>query len=294
MALNKQTAVHLAKVCLWAYDFDESREAELLTFKNKKLVRDLQIGDDGKIEKSFAGVVEYDDVVIVAFQGTITEFGVDGVFRLDSLVDWIDNFKVKQWPRSKTGLPGKVHEGFFSQLDLIYDDVCNALKTMSGKPIIVTGHSQGGAIASLATKRLKSDGFEVSETYTFAAPRCGDAVFAKSINTPFHRIEYGHDVVPHVPPILQTKILGTLSSFLKEFSLPHAVSALTKLASKVGKLKYAGVGKLTYRSEDGPLQTDISATKERALFKRRKRELIVAGKRLVRHHGLEHYIKMFE
>ena len=289
-------AVRLAKVCLWAYDFDESREAELLSFKNRAHITDICVKDTQSTPTSFAAIVECEDVIIVAFQGTITEFGLDGVFRLDSLVDWIQNFKVKQVAKAKSGMPGKVHFGFLKQLELIYDQVVANLKILgSKKPIIVTGHSQGGAIANLATKRLLDDDFKIQTTYTFAAPRAGDATFAKSISSRVHRVEFGHDIVPHVPPMLsQDSLLGkTLLFFAKQFDLPKPLYAIAKLTKKLKTNSYQSVGRLTYRSEDDRLQTDLTIAQEKVLFKTRKRSLTLAGKRLMRHHGLENYINMF-
>ena len=297
MKFDKKTAVRLAKASLWAYDFDESREVELLKFKSKLHIRDMKISDKRTVPTSFVGIVECPDVIIVAFQGTITEFGRDGVFRFDTLIDWMQNFEIKLLDKSKTSLPGKVHHGFFQQLELVYDQVTSALKTIAGrKPILVTGHSQGGAVAVLATKLLHQDGFPVKATYTFAAPRCGDAVFAKSVKTPVHRIEFGHDVVPHLPPLLSQKsILGTaIVALNKLFDLPDAIVALGQLASKTKKShSYRSIGKLTYRDEETNLQTELTTSQEKSLFTERKRRLIKAGKSLVRHHGLENYIGMF-
>ena len=295
MTLDKKMAVRLARVCQWAYDFDEAREAELLEFRGKAPIRETQIKDRQRVPTSFAGIVEFPDVIIVAFQGTITEFGHDGVFRLDSLVDWIQNFRIRQLKTNGTDLPGLVHEGFFSQLDLVYDQVKSDLSVARNKPIVVTGHSQGGAIAVLATKRLKNDGFPVRESYTFAAPRAGDAVFARSIKTPFHRIEFGNDIVPHVPPLLvQSSILGSgLSALSKIFDLPPVLQALNKLTRQLKKNSYQSVGRLIYRAEGGALLLNLTVAAEKRVFNVRRKKLAFAGKDLVRHHGLGHYVRMF-
>jgi len=294
MPLNKKMAIRLAKICLWVYDFDDTREAELLSFGEESPILETQVTDGARNPTSSVGIVEYQNLVIVAFQGTITEFGRDGVFRFDSLMDWIQNFRIKLLATNSTGLPGLVHEGFYEQLDLVYDQVKLALPA-ENKPIIVTGHSQGGAIATLATKRLKNDGFPVRESYTFAAPRAADAVFARSIRTPFHRVEFGHDIVPHVPPLLTHRgVLGTeLSALGRFFDLPEILVALHDLTKRLKKNSYQGVGRLTYRGDRGKLMRDLTAAQEKSLFHPRKRQLLLAGKRLVRHHGLDHYIGMF-
>jgi len=295
MPIDKKLAVRLAKACLWAYDFAPSRKAELLKVRGKLPKRVVKVEDEQRVHTSFAGVMEYSDIVVVAFQGTITEFGLDGEFRLDSLIDWIQNFRVKQLKTTETELPGLVHEGFFRQLQLISEQVADALPKQGNKPIVVTGHSQGGAVATLATKLLKDQGFPVRESYTFAAPRVGDAAFSRSVKTPVHRVEFGDDIVPHVPPTLaHGSVLGRgLSSIGRLFELPKVLQAVQDLVKRLKKQSYVGVGKLTYRDEGGKLLTDLTASQEKALFAKRKARLLIAAKDLVEHHHLPHYIGMF-
>ncbi len=293
MPIDKKLAVRLAKACLWVYDFAPAKKAKLLRVRGKRLMRVVKIEDDQN-HTSFAGVMEYSDIVVVAFQGTITEFGLNGEFRLDTLIDWIQNFRVQQLKTTRTRLPGLVHKGFFGQLDLIADQVCDALPKQGNKPIVLTGHSQGGAVATLATKLLKDRGFPVRESYTFAAPRSGDAVFRKSVTTPVHRVEFGDDIVPHVPPMLAdgNLLVNSLSLVPRRF-VPKVLRALQDLLKRLKKQSYVGVGKLTYRDEDGKLLTDRTLAQEKTLAKRRTTRLLFAGKDLVNHHHLEHYIGMF-
>ena len=292
MPIDRKLAVRLAKACQWVYDFAPSKKADLLKLRGK-LPRVVKI-EDNHNRTSFAGVMEYSDIVVVAFQGTITEFGLDGEFRLDSLIDWMQNFRVKQLKTTETNLPGLVHEGFFRQLELIAEKVGDALPKRGDKPIVVTGHSQGGAVATLATKLLKDQGFPVRESYTFAAPRAGDAAFSRSVKTPVHRVEFGDDIVPHVPPMLAhgSVIVNGLSSIPRRF-VPKVLLVFQDFVKRLKKQSYVGVGKLTYRDEGGKLLTDRTASQEKTLFTKRKARLLFAGKNLVEHHHLPHYIGMF-
>ena len=45
------------------------------------------------------------------------------------------------------------------------------------KPLCITGHSLGGAIASLAALFLSREGLRVVAVYTFGSPRVGNAAF---------------------------------------------------------------------------------------------------------------------
>ncbi len=294
MPIDKKMAVRLAKVCQWVYAFRPSRKAELLKFRGKLPQRTRKIKDSKRVPTSFAGVIEYSDIVVVAFQGTITNVALDGEFQWDTLVDWMHNFRIRQLLTTRTNLPGLVHEGFFEQLDLIAEKVMKALPKDGDKPIVVTGHSQGGAVATLATKLLADQGFPLRESYTFAAPRAGDTTFAKSVKTPVHRIEYGDDIVPHVPPTLEhgSVMSDVLSSIPRRF-LPKLLRSFQDLVNRVEDQSYVGVGKLTYRDEDGKLLADRTASQEKTLFEKRKARLLFAGKDLVEHHHLPHYINMF-
>lgn len=88
-----------------------------------------------------------------------------------------------------------VHAGFKRALDLVWSDIEATLEQLDGA-IFYTGHSMGGALATLATARRHPDA-----TYTFGSPRVGNAVFAQSLaGLPVHRIVDDDDIVTTVPP----------------------------------------------------------------------------------------------
>ena len=294
--IKKKTAIELANICLWAYDFDETTEAARTLFGGKTPLQTIEVHDNEPTPTSFAAILEYERTVVIAFQGTITEFGVDGQFAFSSLKDWIQNFKVKQVETNKSGLPGKVHFGFLKQLNLIYEKVKLNIPGGKSKNIVLAGHSQGGAMAILATKRLQLEGYKVKETYTFGAPRSADRRFATTITTPVFRVEFGHDIVPHVPPALkhQTLLSDGLSLLGGLIDLPGPLEAFLKLTKKMRENSYQSIGALTYGSETGDLLTDLDAKQEAAQFKKRKRKLFAAGKSLGAHHRLANYISMFQ
>ena len=70
----------------------------------------------------------------------------------------------------------------------------------------VTGHSLGGAMASLAATTISKLGYmspDKIKLITFGEPRVGDADYASAVDTliPYvYRIIHAHDIVPHVPP----------------------------------------------------------------------------------------------
>jgi len=282
--LVKKTAKELASICLWAYDFDESKKETQTLFGGKSPVQVTVVHDVETPPTSYAAILEYNDVVVVAFQGTITEFKRDGEFSLPTLKDWIMNFMVKQVESVESTLPGKVHSGFLKQLDLIYQKVENSLPEGTDKPIVLTGHSQGGAVAVLAAKRLEQKGFPVREIYTFGAPRPGNQEFVANVSTPVFRIEFGNDLVPHVPPATNNSNL--LMSVL-------SLAGLDNMTEKLQGSSYQSIGDLTYADEDEYL-TEMDEKKKGLLLTKRKVKLALAGSKLASDHGLENYIGMFD
>jgi len=294
--IKKSSANELAKICLWAYDFDETTHAARTLFNGKPPISTVEVFDNERTPTSFAAVLEYEKVVVIAFQGTITKVEVNGQISFSTMKDWVQNFKVKQVDTSKSGLPGKVHFGFQKQLNLIYEKVKLSIPSGTKKSLVLTGHSQGGAVAVLATKKLELDGYKVKDTYTFAAPRTGDRKFASSITTPVFRVEFGHDLVPHVPPALNKRSLLSvgLDSLSKLIDLPEPLEAFLKLTKRLRDNSYQSVGVLTYGKDTGEVVTDLAPNEEAAIFKKRKRKLFAAGKSLGAHHHLANYISMFQ
>ena len=116
--------------------------------------------------------------------------------------DLANNLRLKLGPgRTHEGGPGagRVHAGFVNALDEVWAGISGALldHKSAGRQLWLTGHSLGGALATLATARLG----RIAGLYTYASPRVGDAEFAASlayINTA--RFVHANDLVPRMPP----------------------------------------------------------------------------------------------
>ncbi len=124
---------------------------------------------------------------------------------------------------------GKVHAGFYANLQAIWDEVVTRLtraietdsesngdgadtdKEKERRPmeaLYITGHSLGGAMATLAAAKIHEDA-EIQPNllqgvYTFGQPAVGDRSFGhqceRRFGDVFHRHVYRKDVVPHLPP----------------------------------------------------------------------------------------------
>lgn len=102
---------------------------------------------------------------------------------------------------------GFVHNGFQEELNKVWGTVVNVLdKHKTDRKVYITGHSLGGAMATLAASRCKPDAL-----YTYGSPRAGTRKFVKSFNTPHYRHVNNNDIVPKVPfAFLGYKHHGTL------------------------------------------------------------------------------------
>lgn len=102
-----------------------------------------------------------------------------------------------------------VHRGFADE----YDSLCAPLERLGeGSPnLVLTGHSLGGALATLALADLPG-----SRLVTWGAPRVGDRLFAESLQaSSIERYVHCCDVVARVPlaSLSQESLVGFLRRF---------------------------------------------------------------------------------
>jgi hypothetical protein len=172
--------------------------------------------------------------IIIAFRGTTPFSDSD---REKVLVDWVNDAicQLTQAPN----VPGSVHAAFSHECNELWSWVTGAvLGYLSPKPLWVTGHSKGGALANIAAAKFAAAG-RVPNVCTFEAARCGDQKFADGfaeLVPHAERYEFHNDVVPFLPP------KDDLATALKE--LPLLVAALNTLIASyvpVGMLKYVNL-----------------------------------------------------
>lgn len=114
----------------------------------------------------------------------------------------------------------------------IRSDFLAHLKAMAQKypdyEYYISGHSLGGALASLAAMDLSCAGIlhkDHIHLYTYGSPRLGDANMAKAVLDNVHdawRITHNKDIVPHVP-VCTPNSAGVCTPFtydIAEYNLP--------------------------------------------------------------------------
>src|SRR5262249_794395 len=106
------------------------------------------------------------------------------------------------------------------------------------RPLWVTGHSLGGAVALLAAWRLQRNFLAVHEIVTFGAPMIGDEAAAREFEQAFQgktgRYIDLEDVVPHLPSV--SLVANAYTHCLNEVSL---CAAQVAAASGLDALKQA-------------------------------------------------------
>ncbi|MEO1403203.1 MAG: lipase family protein, partial [Cyanobacteria bacterium J06635_1] len=187
----------------------------------KQKLRDRNVRDyitsnfryfDDKEHDTQAFMFQTKKCIVLAFRGS------------QEMRDWQTNFNCRPRPFSirpgggKTIISsaykdGKVHKGFFLGWASIERKVLKQLddwekvrikKGQTLLPLLVTGHSLGGALATMAAASLQENGIRIAGVYTFGQPRVGDTKFTSQFNQKladkFFRFVNNNDVVPHLPP----------------------------------------------------------------------------------------------
>jgi hypothetical protein len=141
-------------------------------------------------ESTQAFLAASDNFSILAFRGT----------ECDQLADVLTDadLRLTLFPRG-----GKVHQGFFEALNLLWDEINWSIEEL-GLPTWYTGHSLGAALATLAAACR-----EPAALYTFGSPRVGDAEFVQLLNNArVYRAVDCTDMAAYLPPRIKYRHVG--------------------------------------------------------------------------------------
>ncbi len=100
--------------------------------------------------------------------------------------------------RDKSG--AKTSTGFSQAYALVAKEIGDAIATLDrGLPLYITGHSLGGALAAIASTRIRPSD-RIAACYTYGCPRVGNAEFVNQLwKVPVYRQVHSSDIVPRVP-----------------------------------------------------------------------------------------------
>jgi pimeloyl-ACP methyl ester carboxylesterase len=110
-----------------------------------------------------------------------------------------------------------VHSGFINAYEELQEQLYKYLAELNCSHVAVTGHSLGGAIATVAALDIRVSGFQVNPVFTFGSPRVGNPEFveayvkasrAQSVEPPQWRVVHFHDPVARLPPPSAAEVIG--------------------------------------------------------------------------------------
>ena len=141
---------------------------------------------------------------------------------------------------------GEMHSGFYDAFENVRSMVEGAINDPShaDKPLYVTGHSLGGAVATVAAKKLAHPG-GIAACYSFGAPRVGDDDWITEIRAPIYRLVNSADCVTMLPPSNEfvafvAWLLRLLSKAHIPFVSPMAGALASRLRSAFGGYLHGG------------------------------------------------------
>lgn len=191
--LHSGTAYWMARLAQMSY----TRQANDAKPDEAAILKDLQQEDSKFIEvngfsknSSQALLVTHQDYYCFAFRGT------------DQRVDWLDNLNA--FPVNV--LFGEFHRGFWNAVGDIWDDLFKAYeekRKTHKKPLFLTGHSLGGAMATIASAKLIQMDWPFISTYTFGQPRAVSLDTSRKFDvfagSRFFRFQNNNDIVTRAP-----------------------------------------------------------------------------------------------
>lgn len=126
-------------------------------------------------------------IALVSFRGT------------ESRGDWLRNVNVPGRSRNY----GVAHRGFLGAFQAVESRLRSALSGISGRKLILTGHSLGGALGTVMAAEWQ-DFMPASWVVTFGQPAVGSGAFRmfflQHYSGKFFRFVNDDDIVPRVPP----------------------------------------------------------------------------------------------
>ena len=167
-----------------AYD----HEAEEQKLKGELNLIQMELVEKFDEDGTQAIIVSFNEFLVLAFRGT------EATSKKDIKSDVNAITKV-----CESG--GKIHSGFDEAYSNVAIDIQKTLEQdkYSNKPVFITGHSLGGALATVAAKKLNHKG-GISACYTFGSPRVGNEDWIENIKAPVYRVVNAADGVTMMPP----------------------------------------------------------------------------------------------
>ncbi len=247
-------ALQLAQVSGAAYEKNEDLDPQRCPCK--ATLSDIRILTAGQHEIDAVLLAVAGDRQIIAFRGTLPPMDIKNLRNPRSVIrDWLNNTNADLAARD--GFQGKVHPGFTKSFNgLLQNGLQTAVDEAVTKKLKLqfTGHSKGGALATLAAYHFRKQGLPVDVVMTFGSAQVGDDQFRAEyelLGLRHERFEHAHDIVPSEP----------------EIGVPGVALIPPRPDYRhVGKLRYLNTqGELDSRNDDSALKSERRAERDRRL-----------------------------
>jgi triacylglycerol lipase len=186
-------------------------------------------------------VAQNEESIMVAFRGS------EAPTTLDGFKDWLltnaNNYLILPAGQSGTefvaaGVGARFHRGFLDALETVWAPLSAAVNeaiASKERPVWVTGHSLGGALALLAAWRFNRNFVALREVVTFGSPMIGNAAaseaFARELPVKIFRYIDIEDLVPHLPSVsLVANAYSHCSNEVSMGAVQAAAAALSEFA----------------------------------------------------------------
>lgn len=196
-----------AEALAWASDFSYYPEAEAKAKFRAELGLEARLFSVGNTQ---AYVAANDDHIVVAFRGTEAPTSLEGV-KDWLLTDAVDLLIVPEGrlgtDLAAAGVGARFHQGFVNAIAAIWDPVYKAVDQemkAAERPLWVTGHSLGGALALLAAWLFLRRMVPVHQIYTFGGPMIGNDLALTAFDREFAGKIFRYVNVPDPVPKLPT------------------------------------------------------------------------------------------
>ena len=192
--LDKGNAYWMARLSKEVYLKTSTRSQKP---NEKKILKNLRKDDKKFISvtganknSAQAALVEHKEYLCMVFRGT------------DELKDWLDNINAF----STKELFGEFHRGFWNSVEDVWEPIYEKyqdFKKEKKRPLFITGHSLGGAMATIAAAKLVHEDKPFAGVYTFGQPRTmtrdTSLIFNSECGSRFFRFHNNNDFVTRVP-----------------------------------------------------------------------------------------------
>ena len=230
-AFNRSNALYLAHASDIAY-----HRSPIAAAKERLGLETVSFLNRVTRTRGFLGVC--DTHAVLAFRGS------DPV----TLQTWLTDVVVRLVERQE--YDGRVHRGFSSALKQTWQKIEPIIEKAQGKPLFLTGHSMGGALAVLTACRLAKLGRPPVAIYTYGSPRVGDRMFCSQYALPTYRIVNRLDLVPEMPLASMKRLLPAEPKLTNH----RFLRKLKKVARRVPC--YGHVKTFVYIDRDGEITLD--------------------------------------